>query len=96
MDDPGHQALAALDDALRQQPHADPVAFSQAARGVAALRDQVCAEPPGPTRRTRLDHVNAVLSMVLAGHFPLGPVPWHEIRAAREWLADIVPGSSKP
>lgn len=82
--------MAALDDALRQRPHADPVAFGAAARNLVALRDQVCGEPAGALRRKRLDHVNAVLSMVLAGHFPLGPVPWHEIAAARAWLADVV------
>ena len=89
-DDLGSVALAALDDVLRQRPRADPVAFSQATRGVAALRDQVATEPPGPGRRGRLNHVNAVLAMVLAGHFPSGPVPWHEIEAARGWLADVV------
>ena len=83
-------ALAALDDALRQQPHADPVAFGAAARNLVALRDQVCDERAGPLRRKRLNHVNAALSMVLAGLFPLGPVPWHEIEAARTWLADVV------
>lgn len=92
-DDTGMAALAALDEALRQQPHADPVAFSQAARSVAELRDHICTEPPGPVRRRRLDQVNAVLSMVLAGHFPLGPVPWHEIEAARGWLADLRPAA---
>lgn len=91
-DDQGVAALRALDEALRQRPHADQDAFSAAARGVAAFRDHISAEPPSPARRQRLDHVNAVMSMVLAGHFPLGPIPWHEIEAARGWLAELVQG----
>ena len=90
VDDPGPAALAALDEALRQKPHADQDAFSAAARGVASFRDHISAEPPSPARRHRLDHVNAVMSMVLAGHFPLGPIQWDEIAAARDWLAELV------
>lgn len=94
IDDRGLAALTALDEALRQKPHADQDAFSAAARGVAAFRDHISAEAPSPTRRKRLDHVNAVMSMVLAGHFPLGPIQWDEIAAARGWLAELVHGGT--
>jgi len=33
--------------------------------------------------RERLTHLNGVLSVVLAGHFPLDDVPWDEIDRAR-------------
>src|SRR5690349_13550590 len=77
---PGRKALAALDRVLSQRPRKDDHAFSRATMCLAAFRDalidghrsQVCT-------RERLVHLNGVISVVLAGHFPLGDVPWDEI-----------------
>jgi hypothetical protein len=46
----------------------------------------------GATDRTReqLAHLNSVLSVVLAGDFPLGDVPWHKLKRARAWLDRLV------
>jgi hypothetical protein len=35
-------------------------------------------------------HLNGVISVVLAGNFPLGDVPWGELDKARDWLRDLV------
>jgi hypothetical protein len=35
--------------------------------------------------------LNGIISMVLAGHFPLGEVPWEELELARSWLAALCP-----
>ncbi len=83
-------ALAALDQALAAKPDPDYAAFSAAAHHLAALRGGLAAKvrDAGGSRRD-LDHVNAVMSIVLAGHFPLGAIPWPELDKARAWLAAV-------
>ena len=92
--DAGHQALRHLDAMLAKQPKADPDLFSQCTRELVAVRNELilrAREPAaGEAERKRLAHVNAVISVVLAGHFPLGPVPWEELGKARDWLAEAV------
>jgi hypothetical protein len=41
-----------------------------------------------PDRR-RLALINAVLSIVVGGHFPLGGIPWPQIEKARDVLASL-------
>lgn len=96
----GREALAAFDEILREKPKADGHLFSQAARNMAAYRDAMIEQHPGhgrtATQRQQLEHVNAIISVVLAGHFPLGSVPWPEIEAARSWLAEVLKASGTP
>ena len=91
---PAHAALAELDKALAAKPHAEGHTFSAAAHERSLLRDKMAAQQrkQGATAesRRRLEHVNAVISVVLAGHFPLGGVPWPELEKARGWLAALV------
>lgn len=83
-------ALAAVDKALAERPHKEGQTFSVAARSLCAVRDSLSLrEKDDPLRRRWLGHINAVISVVLAGHFPLGSVPWDEIAKARGWLADF-------
>ena len=92
--DPGRRALVELDKVLREKPQQDGHAFGAATRALVQLRDTMIErhrkQPPDAADRRRLEHVNAVISTVLAGHFPLGSIPWHEIELARSWLAEIV------
>ena len=92
--DAGHRALRHLDEILAKEPKADPELFSECTRDLVSLRNELIArsrEPePGDGVRTGLAHVNAIISVVMAGHFPLGPIPWDELRKARSWLAEIV------
>ena len=84
------RALAALDRAIAAAPKRDGTAFSDAVIAVSAVRDEVAREGRDTTqRRQRLTYLNGILSMILAGHFPLGTPPWDEIRKAHGWLADI-------
>ena len=89
------RALAAIDRAIAAAPERDGASLSEAVREVSAVRDAVAAQgleavPRGsPEARHRLDGLNAVLSMILAVHFPLGAPPWDEARKARGWLAEI-------
>jgi hypothetical protein len=93
-DDAGPAALAAIDRALEHRPEKDGHDFAEAAQHLAQLRDAMVARyrdaPPPPAARERLARLNAVLSVVLGGHFPLGSIPWHEIQLARGWLAELV------
>ncbi len=84
------RALAALDQAIAAAPKRDGHAFSDAVIQVSAVRDEVARAGRDTTeKRRRLTGLNGILSMILAGHFPLGNPPWDEIRKARGWLADI-------
>lgn len=86
-------ALAELDKALAAKPHVEGHTLSAAASELSLLRDRLAARQreigPSPDSRRRLEHVNAVISVVLAGHFPLGNVPWAELEKARLWLAAL-------
>ncbi len=92
--DAGHQALRHLNAILAKQPETDSDLFSRCTRELAAFRNALIAaarEPAaGDAVRTGLAHVNAIISVVLAGHFPLGPIPWQELQRARGWLAETV------
>ena len=86
-------ALTELDKVLTSKPHVEGHTMSVAASELSLLRDEMAARQRqiGPTAdsRRRLEHVNAVISVVLAGHFPIGEVPWPELRRARDWLAAL-------
>ena len=84
--EPGAAALAGLDRVLAERPHADGHVLSSVAHELSALRDQLAVSG----ERQRLGHVNAVISVVLAAHYPLGAVPWDELQKARAWLAEAV------
>jgi hypothetical protein len=83
---PGHAALAGLDTVLAERPHADGHKLSAVTHDLSVFRNGLIAG--GHTQR--LGHVNAVISIVLATHFPLGGIPWEELEKARAWLADAV------
>jgi hypothetical protein len=86
-------ALARLDEALAAKPRADGHSFSLAAHELSMLRDTMAARQreagASAESRRRLEHVNAVISVVLGGHFPLGDIPWGELEKARGWLARL-------
>ena len=94
--EPGHTALAAFDEALAHRPHKPGHGFSEAMRCLAVFRDTLVARQRAhgatPGSRVRLEQVNGVISTLLAGHFPLGPIPWPEIEAARDLLAEVLQG----
>jgi hypothetical protein len=93
-EEPGTVALRALDEVLAQKPRKDDHRLSLAAQCLCAFRNHVIEQhrQAGASRVTRehLLRLNAVLSVVLGCHFPLGDVPWHELERARSWLHDLV------
>ena len=84
--DPGHVALAALDTILTQEPEPDQDLFSKCIRCLSVFRNALIESG----QRTHLEQVNAVISVVMAGHFPLGKLRWAELHKARGWLAEAV------
>jgi hypothetical protein len=93
MDDRRQAALAAFDRLLRKRPDNVGHDFSETTRCLAAYRDELIAvwrTTLAEDDRQRMAAVNAVLSVVLGGHFPLGPVPWGLIEAGRAQLATLV------
>ncbi len=82
----GCVALAALDTILAQEPEPDQDLFSKCLHCLSVFRNTLVETG----ERTHLERVNAVISVVMAGHFPLGKLPWDEMHRARGWLAAAV------
>ena len=91
---PGHEALRLIDQVLAEMPKRNDHALSQATVCLSAFRDGLTdAWRRGGLaewQRMQLSHVNAVITVVLGTHFPLGEIPWHELDKARGWLAEAV------
>lgn len=89
----GRTALAEVDKILSEKPHKIGHDFSEATRCLTQFRDRLIAHcrhtGPGPDRE-RLQKVNAVLAVIVGGHFPLGAIPWPHIEKARALLAQAV------
>ena len=81
----GHAALGTLDAILAAEPEPDKALFSQCVRQLSAFRDSLIAsgERGGAWTRECSDQPGD------GWHFPLGPVPWEELRKARGWLAEV-------
>lgn len=89
----GTKALAHLDAVLAKQPEKDGHMLSAALRCLGEYRDGlVAAQRKSATAegRGRLEHVNAIISSVMAVQYPLGEEQWPELQKARGWLADAL------
>jgi formate dehydrogenase major subunit len=80
------KALHALDQLLQDRPDKDGHHFSEASRCLVGWRDALLRPDHQPGDRQLLAQVNAALSVVLGGQFPLGRIPWSQIEAARDQL----------
>lgn len=87
--DTGARVLAALDKLLAERPEREGRDFSEATRCLTAYREEVLGRA-GAAQGERLAAVNAAISVVMAGHFPLGEVPWEHIEKAREQLGNLI------
>jgi hypothetical protein len=89
----GGRALALIDQVLDKRPDKDDAALAACARELCLYRDALIliqrAAPTESDARLRLSHVNAVLAVVLAVHFPINAAPWDELEKARVWLAEL-------
>lgn len=87
---PGQRALTALDRALAHQPERDGDAFSEATEQLCQFRDAMIGDARAGERRDDLGALNAIISGVLAGHFPLGKTPWPEVQSATDALRRLL------
>ncbi len=89
----GPDALHAVEKLLADRPDKIGHDFSEATRRLTAYRDALIArwrQTRADEDRRSLERANAVLSVIVGGHFPLGPVPWSHIERARDELAELV------
>lgn len=87
--DDGREALRHIDAALAARPKRDGDALTAAVQRLAAFRDAYAARhrrDGSPRWRGPLERVNAVISVTMAAHYPIGEVPWGELETARGWL----------
>ena len=92
MSDPRLDAsVEALDRALAARPRRDGQAFSEATKPMCAYRDElrhvVRADPGDLDARRRLRAANLAVTLMLAGHYPLGDMPWDQLDALRTHLS---------
>ena len=88
----GWEAIAAIDQLLADRPDKVGHDFSVAVRHLAIWRDLlVKSRRHSPTRRDHraLEQVNAAISVILGGQFPLAKVPWPEIARVRQQLDEL-------
>jgi formate dehydrogenase major subunit len=88
----GREALAAIDRLLADRPNKIGHDFSAAIRHLAIWRDTLALrlrESATENDPRALEKVNAALSVILGGQFPLGRVPWPEIERVRNDLSDL-------
>ena len=87
-------ALGKLDKVLAEKPEKSGGDFSEAMQHLTAFRTGLAARMrqagASDADRVRLRHLNGVVSAVYGGHFPLGPVPWEAVSAARDALAELL------
>ncbi|MBV8612198.1 MAG: hypothetical protein JOY66_00305 [Acetobacteraceae bacterium] len=89
----GERALALIDKLLAERPEKVGHDFSETTRCLSAYRDELIGrfrETGAERDRARLDGVNAVLSVIVSGHFPLGDIPWGHIEEAHKRLEGLV------
>jgi hypothetical protein len=84
--------LAAIDKLLADRPETIGPDFSEATRRLVAWRECCIArwrKTQAEDDRRSLERVNAAVSVIVGGQFPLGGVKWDSIESVRRDLADL-------
>ncbi len=91
---PGREALKHFARVLEQKPTKDDHALSRATLCLSAFREELIGIQRQPIvsqeDRERLSRLNAIISVVMGLHFPIGSPPWDEFAKADAWLRDLV------
>jgi formate dehydrogenase major subunit len=94
------EVLARLDKLLADRPHRVGHDFSEATRCLTALREQIIGHlragnaPPGTAER--LARLNAVLSVLVGTHYPVGAPKWPHLARARDSFAALAADLAQP
>ncbi len=87
------EVLARLDKLLADRPHRIGHDFSEATRCLTALRERMIehlrAGDAPPEIAERLARLNAVLSVVVGTHYPVGAPKWPHLQHARDSFAEL-------
>ena len=85
------EAIAALDRLLHEHPGNLEPAMVDATAALVRLRDRLIAmkreAPLADDARHQLRNTNAVISVLMAGHYPLEGIRWDCIKQARDALS---------
>jgi hypothetical protein len=88
------KAVKALERALDDRPDRIYEDMAEAVRCLVRFRDELIeqrrAEPGNPRARDRLGRVNAILSVVVGGEYPLIGIREDRVRQARDELAKLL------
>ena len=80
-------ALDALDRALAARPRLDGHAMTAATEAICAYRDELRfatrERPADAELKARLKSCNLIVTLLLAGHYPLGEMPWDEMEGLK-------------
>ena len=89
---PGREALVHIKRVLDQRPRKNDNELTFATQCLARFREELLSERRAGRviDRDRLSHLNAVISVVMAMHFPIGNPPWEEFEKTQGWLRDLV------
>lgn len=86
----GSDAVQAIDKLLVDRPEKVGHDFSEATRRLTAWREQLInrwRQTQAEGDKRNLERVNAAISVVVGGQFPLGSIPWPHIEQVRNDLA---------
>ena len=91
---PGLKAMQHVARILEQRPKKDDHELSYLTRCLGDFRAELIDKRNGhsatPEDRTRLSHLNAIVSVAMAMHFPIGNPPWDEFEKTQKWLKTLV------
>lgn len=91
---PGRKSLQHLARVLEQKPNKDDHELSSLTQSLAQFRENLIEintrGVPSRDKRECLMHLNAIVSVVMGMHFPLGNPPWEEFEKTQDWLKALV------
>jgi len=91
---PGRKALSHLKRVLEQRPKKDDYELTFATQCLAEFREELIeadrAASGTAKEREHLSRLNAIISVVMGMHFPLGNAPWGEFEKCLSWMAELV------
>lgn len=88
----GRNVVEWFDKLLANRPKKVGHDFSEAVHHLVAWREHWVArwrQTGADNDRRNLERVNAALSVIVGGQFPLGPMPWLHIEHARQDMAAL-------
>jgi hypothetical protein len=91
---PGHKAMEHARNVLAQRPHKDDHELTTATQCLADFRRELIVAQHKQGSQLKdgecLSRLNAIISVTMGMHFPLGNPPWEEFEKVLGWLDVLV------